>query len=797
MIGKVASVIERQNYYGKTYKFGFITGEDAKDYYFDVFCLDSQYNSMDIFAEGCDVEFDPIVVSEKSNDKALNVHIFNVVEQPASSNTTENLDGEIRFYRPGMVGHIKDAKNNIYGLSLKKDSGEDSIIDSLSQLFYVTKVDRASMDGHVYYPYCLLGTTELLKRFVRGQREFLLVFSHFDTGDWQAKTLKIETEIRKRKQIIERNLLPNFYLLVSNATNFKEEIDNIKGEPRAAIIPFSFCEILDCKNDKKRLKKLIMERFQEYHFENNLLAENKDIKDDNLLFGDRGLIADAIVERCRKKEHSGIFGLRRSGKTSVLNAVLRRLERDYIKFVKIESRSELEYTSTWQIALYDIAQKIKKTIPYEFSIVGESKDSYRENAPRCFVNDVKKYCANENRFVIAIDEIELITYNTASATVWQTLEAYSGFWSALRDSGCVLLICGVNSSINEKNIINFDGKSQDNPMYGRIINCAESHKTYLPAFTDEQTKDMINTLGGFSHIAFSNVYSDINRVFGGQPYAIRQFCAFVFENVKAFREYDKNYEVSVATESNLLEQFNASNAGQSLCETILQHIQHYYEEEYATLSRFAHSPQNYNRMDSKEAQSVDHLIKYGLIDYDYQTGYTLFKISSIKDYIRQNIQKDPVTMDNDERRRYVQDFVAHFETKLKSHILTYYRAIGQENKFPFKLRNYFTPNPILTPSPDRNTASLRELLDHKKFTIYFSGLRKVYTDLWTTIGQIFEANRITQNKFITYMIELNAGRTDADHYSPSELKAPNAWAIDDETMQRFCLAKKKFEEISL
>jgi cold shock CspA family protein len=84
MIGKVASVIERQNYYGKTYKFGFITGEDAKDYYFDVFCLESQYNSMNIFAEGCDVEFDPIVVSEKSNDKALNVHIFNVVEQPAS-----------------------------------------------------------------------------------------------------------------------------------------------------------------------------------------------------------------------------------------------------------------------------------------------------------------------------------------------------------------------------------------------------------------------------------------------------------------------------------------------------------------------------------------------------------------------------------------------------------------------------------------------------------------------------------------------------------------------------------------
>jgi hypothetical protein len=170
-----------------------------------------------------------------------------------------------------------------------------------------------------------------------------------------------------------------------------------------------------------------------------------------------------------------------------------------------------------------------------------------------------------------------------------------------------LLIGGVNSSINEKNIIEFDGKSKDNPMYGRIINCAESHKTYLPAFTDEQTKEMINTLGSYSGIAFSSVYSDINRAFGGQPYAIRQFCAFVFENVKSQRVYDSDYEVSLPTVDVLLAQFNSSNVGQTLCETILQHI-HYYKEEYATLARFAHSPEKYNKMKQTEVQSIDHLI---------------------------------------------------------------------------------------------------------------------------------------------------------------------------------------------
>lgn len=699
-------------------------------------------------------------------------------------------DSSFHFYRPGMIGHIKDNKSQIYHKYLKPNVNEDIIIEKLSQLLYVTKIDSHTMDGRVFYPFCLLGATEFLKRYVRGQREFLLIFSHFDTEDWQAKTLKVEYEIRKRKILSERNIIPNFYLLVSNAANFKNEIDSIKGEPRAAIIPFSFTEILECAN-KDKFEKLILERFHEYHFENNLLAENKAIEDDNLLFGDRGKIADAIVERCRKGDHSGIFGLRRSGKTSVLNAALRRLEREQINFIKIESRSELEFAS-WRMALYDIAQKIKLTTNSQ--ITGESKENYTENPPRCFVNDVKQFCLNSQIFVIAIDEIELVTYNTASATEWQTLEAYKGFWSALRDSGCILLICGVNSSINEKNIITFGDDSIDNPMYGRIINCAEAHKTYLPAFTDVQTKDMINTLGGYSGIAFSNVYTDINRAFGGQPYAIRQFCAYVYTHVKSFRKHETDYEVSLPTIKYLLQQFNTSNNGYSICETTLQHI-HYYKEEYSTLARFAHSPERYNKIEANEIQCIDHLIKYGLIEYDYQTGYTLFKIDSIKEHICKNIQKDPLLMENDERRRYVQDYVSDLEVKLKSHILTYYRAVGQENRLPQTLRDFFNANPIQSPMFDKNTSALKVLLDHKKFILHFSTLRKIYDRHWSTLGQIFQSNGIDRASFNSYMRDLNAGRSDADHYSPSELTAPDIWNISDALIQRFCLAKNVLKEV--
>ena len=75
------------------------------------------------------------------------------------------------------------------------------------------------------------------------------------------------------------------------------KIDSVKGEPHAAVIPFSFEELLGCK-DKNELTECILTRFGEYYFENNMLGENDAIDDDNLLFGDRGKIADAVVARC-------------------------------------------------------------------------------------------------------------------------------------------------------------------------------------------------------------------------------------------------------------------------------------------------------------------------------------------------------------------------------------------------------------------------------------------------------------------------------------------------------------------
>jgi len=690
---------------------------------------------------------------------------------------------------------------------LKDNSGEYEVLDKLKDILYISHVSHHEMGGDdVVFPFCLIGATESLKQFIRGKYEFLLVFSHFDNCDWQQNTLRAIKFIRQRKEIAGRRPLVNFYLLVSNARNLKVEIDKMKGGTEAAIIPFSFSEILSC-NDSSSLTALLLDRFKEYIFENNMLGETNPIEEEQLLFGDRGKIADAIVHRCIEKKHSGIFGLRRSGKSSVLKAVTRRLDYAKIKYLNIEARSFLEGLDSWKTALFDIAKEIRHITLDLVQVENETRselterlklrsteEDYNKRPSQCFVEDVRNYISNESVFVIAIDEIELITYNTASSSTWKCLDAYKGFWGALRDSGCSLILCGVNSTINEKNIIEFQGDSCDNPMYERIHNCADFSKTYLPAFTDEQTKTMINTLGSYSNIAFDDIYVDINRAFGGHPYVIRQFCSYLFECIKDLRIPNQLYMISKPTFTALISEFNNSDKGVQVFNTILQHII-IYKSEYEMLKRFALSPDKYKKIEHKDISLIDHLEKYGLIEYDKSTSFITFNIKSIQDYICKTETKSPQDMTNEERRQYVQSKVYICETKLKKYIFNYYTYHGGDAAGIALLKSKLQPNPKANPQPDPAFCRLRDYFDHKQYIMYFSTLKKLITNNWSTLGKAIESANMSKSRFEVLMEWLNAGRTDADHYDPEDMTSPDDWQIDDSIIKCFMTSYEAFEAL--
>lgn len=45
------------------------------------------------------------------------------------------------------------------------------------------------------------------------------------------------------------------------------------------------------------------------------------------------------------------------------------------------------------------------------------------------------------------------------------------------------------------------------------------------------------------------------------------------------------------------------------------------------------------------------------------------------------------------------------------------------------------------------------------------------------------------------MVDLNAGRTDADHYDPEDMTSPEVWEISKDTFDKFAVAYNEFDKL--
>ena len=185
-------------------KYGFITSDNGGVYYFDSRYIEDGF-SMDEYHENDKVAFS-VIKQENNHDLAKDVKKI--------------MDEPIKFYRPGNFLRVNRVdKKKIYDVHLKKNSGEREVLDKLEGILYVTHVNHHDTGHNTIFPFCLVGATRILKQYIRGQYEFLLVFSHFDNEDWQQSTTQAAKFIRQRKEISERRPLVNFYMLVTQTSH--------------------------------------------------------------------------------------------------------------------------------------------------------------------------------------------------------------------------------------------------------------------------------------------------------------------------------------------------------------------------------------------------------------------------------------------------------------------------------------------------------------------------------------------------------------------------------------------------
>ena len=229
---------------------------------------------------------------------------------------------------------------------------EQKILRKLSGEFFLTgggdiKLLRSQ------YKYFLMKPTSVFTEMFNIEREILCVFSSYD--NFEPRTLDAfhiaQTELANlRIETVCR-------VLISNDPSIETRIETLlKTDPEQPIvIPFTYSELCE-KFDSYFLRN----RFRNHFYTRDLFSFLSPLKKDLYFFGRSELIQE-LVNRHRSGEHTGLFGLRKSGKTSIVYAIERHLTANNELYLSIDCESPSVHKLRWYELLQKIVLEFKKT----------------------------------------------------------------------------------------------------------------------------------------------------------------------------------------------------------------------------------------------------------------------------------------------------------------------------------------------------------------------------------------------------------------------------------------------------
>ena len=286
-------------------------------------------------------------------------------------------------------------------------------------------------------------------------------------------------------------------------------------------------------------------------------------------------------------------GLRRIGKTSVLNLLRRRVEQengaaiyfDCTKYSLQRWNSFLQEITRALVKKYDWenAEPGSICLPEDFELPSASSRYNPSKAILSFEEDMTKlyHALGDRRILLIFDEIEAISFEISPEQHWREGDDARLFWTAMRSISQTdnrlfsYVITGVNPRCVE--IQNF-GDNQ-NPIFGALT------PRYVSLFDLEDVKKMVTDIGGHLGLQFEEeIFTRLIDDYGGHPFLTRQVCSQINLEVlergeiRPYRVSKFSYEKHAGDYRNKME---------AVIEQILGVLQKYYTEEYELLKTLA------------------------------------------------------------------------------------------------------------------------------------------------------------------------------------------------------------------
>lgn len=633
---------------------------------------------------------------------------------------------------PGYHPHAKEEIGKYFSLS------EIQIADKWANEWYVTNAGSISIGLKSEYKYLLIKATQSYEEIINLSREVIVVFSSYNV--FEPRTLDAFEEICKRFQSnrIERIC----YVLISADNNIENHLaECLSNQESQVIVPFCYNEFI------KPELNFIINRFRKCFYERDLFDISTPLKNDYYFFG-RSNISIEVIQKHKHGQNYGLFGLRKTGKTSIIFDIMRKVASEDICGVFIDCQSTAISQRRWNQALYYIINSIYEELKIKLSV---TEDDFNEaDAAILFEKYIKQAKETSKKTILILfDEIENITFNKSAVEHWCNGLDFVYFWQSIRsvyqklDSVFTFCILGTNPRCIEVPTIH----EKDNPIFNIF------KPSYINGFDYSQTKEMVRKLGRIMGVKFDEtIYAKLTEDYGGHPFLIRQVCSAIAKNYSS-----RPINIDRLKYNTVKKEFNLSNDYfKQLLEVLIQ----FYPDEYEMLKILATEDlESFNYFVNTDYSMVKHLKGYGIIketddEYDFQ-------IDAIKEYILRQENKVSLYEPKEEKWKKVVALRGNLETELRKMVKTILK-ISFSSEYAAK---EYVIKKIHDSDKKYFSLAYSDLFDSRKSTIYLKDLTVLINGKW----EFFKEYWANQEMFIQSMNIINKeGRFDCHATVPTK-----------------------------
>lgn len=456
------------------------------------------------------------------------------------------------------------------------------------------------------------------------QNEILVIYSPQAKSD--ARILTVIEQLSRSPDFRHRIDKVLFFVIHNGEKDSTDSL--LESDSDRVIIGITSSELLNPGKGSLFLRAKISARFGKI----DLFGMSSPIGTDQYFFGREALVQELIQSCTIKNQNVGLFGLRKTGKTSVLQAVLRRLESQNILADYIDCQSPGIHAARWWQALENIMDRLTQRLLNTHKRTAKTRLTYdQHNCGTRFSQDVALLLDQiKTPVVLLLDEIEYITPQLSGTLGRHWDDDFIPFWQTIRaahqelSGKLTFIVAGVNPSAVESTSF----QSAPNPIFQL------AQPRYLSPFTEADVRKMIRFFGRYSGATFTeDVIPYLATQFGGHPFLIR---------LAASEVWGRNYENDPQRLTEIgLSNFKAltgeiSERIHQPIKDILLSLVWWYPEEYQLLMLIADGEKEFVEEYLQEVpQSLVRFANYGLL----RGGTRDFAINDIREFIKTEGEK--------------------------------------------------------------------------------------------------------------------------------------------------------------